>query len=256
MSKCDFMGLRPSGKPAPQTAVRHSRPLRAAAIAVGIGVSLSGCLGYHHPDERYSYTTTVEDRFPIKVAEGSARLDINVSGRNDRLSADDRVRVAQFAREFQTEGNGHLVVARPVGGGRDVVAAGKVARIQRVLHNSGLPGSSVNYRVYRPRPGQKHATVILTYSRYQATVRQCGDWTENLANTYANEQHPNFGCATQRNLAAMIDNPRDLVAPRTMDPADATRRDIVIDAYRKGESTGSEKSADESGKVSEQSQGE
>ncbi len=243
-------------KPALRDAAVYRQVLRATAIATVAGVSLAGCMTYTHPDDKYSYATTVEDRFPIKVAEGSARLDINVAGRNDRLSADDRLRVSQFAREFQAEGNGHLVVARPVGGGRDVVAAGKVARIQRVLHNSGLPGSAVNYRVYKPRPGQKHASVILTYSRYQASVRQCGDWSENLAITYANQQHPNFGCATQRNLAAMIDNPRDLVAPRTMDPADAARRDVVIEAYRKGETTGSERSADESGKVSEQSQGE
>ena len=213
MSKCDFRGQRPVMNPAPENVTAHRQSLRAIAIAVGIGISLSGCMSYTHPEDRYSYTTTVEDRYPIKVAEGSARLDINVSGRNDRLSADDRLRVAQFAREFQAEGNGHLVVARPVGGGREVVAAGKVARIQRVLHSSGLPGSAVNYRVYRARPGQKHASVILTYSRYQASVRQCGDWSENLAVTYANEQHPNFGCATQRNLAAMIDNPRDLVTP-------------------------------------------
>lgn len=256
MDKCDSTGPRPVMKSAPEHAAAHGRSLRAVAIAAGIGLSLGGCKAYDHSDNRYSHTTTIEDRFPINVAENSARLDIDVSGRNDRLTEDDRLRVAQFAREFQAEGHGHLVVARPVGGGREVAAAGKVARIQGVLRNSGLPGSAVDYRVYKARAGNGRASVILTYSRYQASVPPCGDWTGNLAITHTNEQHPNFGCATQSNLAAMIDNPRDLVAPRTMDPADAARRDVVMDAYRKGETTGSQKSDAENINVSVQSQGE
>ena len=57
--------------------------------------------------------------------------------------------------------------------------------------------------------------------------------------------YPNFGCATQRNLAVQVANPADLLTPRTMQPGSAERRDTVWDAYVKGDSTIAKKSADE-----------
>ena len=52
------------------------------------------------------------------------------------------------------------------------------------------------------------------------------------------------------NLAAMVADPRDLVAPRTMGVGDTGRRLDVIERYRAGESTASERSEHESGAVS------
>ena len=44
-------------------------------------------------------------------------------------------------------------------------------------------------------------------------------------------------CATQRNLAAMVDNPADLEQPRPETPAYTPRRNAAFDKYRKGVST-------------------
>ena len=49
-----------------------------------------------------------------------------------------------------------------------------------------------------------------------------------------NKQYYNFGCAHQRNIAAMIDNPSDLVQPRSETPAYTTRRTAAFEKYRKG----------------------
>lgn len=231
---------------------RSRRHAGMVATASFIAVSLSGCLGYSLEEQSYHVGTTIDERYPIKVEQGVARLDIGVSGHDSRLSGHDEVRVAEFVREYRAQGSGPFVVARPVGGGRDIPSAGKVARIQKVLHRAGLPGDAVNYRIYKPRKGEPGSSVILTYSRFQATSPECGDWSTNSAIAYNNRQFGNFGCATQKNLAAMVANPRDLVTPRTMDPADAARRDIVIEAYRKGDSTSSERAAQESGNVSAQ----
>lgn len=228
---------------------------RRAGIVVSaalIAVSLSGCLNYSFEEKSYHFGTTIEERYPIEVTQGMARLDIAVTGRESRLTGDDEIRVTDFVRGYREQGNGPFVVARPVGGGRDIASAGKVARIQRVLYRAGLQGSAVNYRVYQPRKGEPGSSVILTYSRYEATSPECGDWSTNSAYSYNNRQFGNFGCATQSNLAAMVANPRDLVAPRAMDPADAARRDIVIDAYRQGDTTSSDRTAEESGNVSAQ----
>jgi pilus assembly protein CpaD len=54
---------------------------------------------------------------------------------------------------------------------------------------------------------------------------------------FENKPHYNFGCATQRNLAAMIDNPADLEQPRSESHAYTARRTVAFDRYRKGEAT-------------------
>jgi pilus assembly protein CpaD len=66
-----------------------------------------------------------------------------------------------------------------------------------------------------------------------------------MAEDYRNLPYPNFGCAQQRNLAAQIANPADLLGPRTTETADAERRAVVFDKYRQGRVTGAEKSTDE-----------
>jgi pilus assembly protein CpaD len=50
-----------------------------------------------------------------------------------------------------------------------------------------------------------------------------------------NQPYWNLGCANQRNLAAMVDNPSDLLQPRGETPAYAGRRSVAIDKYRKGD---------------------
>ncbi|MNT91092.1 Pilus biogenesis CpaD protein [compost metagenome] len=67
-----------------------------------------------------------------------------------------------------------------------------------------------------------------------AVTEPCGNWPADLVNsaTIENRNWQNFGCASQNNLAAQLENPMDLVAPRKMAPIDATQRANVIAVYR------------------------
>lgn len=232
-----------------------SRKFVTATVLATSAFLLSGCLMPRQGIVDYN-PVNVAETHPIIVEQGAAKLEISVPSRSRRLSADDRARIVQFAHEHSTEGHGPLVVARPRGGRNEISAAGTVASVQRVLRRSGVPGSAVQYRAYRTPKGSDAAPVILTFERYQARVASCGRWPKNVANTYDNRPYANFGCATQANLAAMVVNPKDFITPRTMTPSDAIRRENVIDAYRKGDATQSERSKDDSGQVSEQSSGE
>jgi len=84
-----------------------------------------------------------------------------------------------------------------------------------------------------------------SYLRCLAEGPNAGRWTTDFAEDPRNVPYPNFGCAQQRNLAARIANPADLLGPRTMDPADQERRAVVFDRNRQGRSTPAEKSQDE-----------
>jgi pilus assembly protein CpaD len=66
-----------------------------------------------------------------------------------------------------------------------------------------------------------------------------------------NRPHWNHGCATQRNLAAQVADPSDLVQPRTETPALTSRRATALDKYRKGESTATQYPDANKGKISD-----
>ena len=69
------------------------------------------------------------------------------------------------------------------------------------------------------------ATIRLNYPKISAVAGPCGLWPEDLGPSiknksyFENKPYYNFGCAYQRNMAAMVDNPSDLVQPRSETPA-------------------------------------
>ena len=48
----------------------------------------------------------------------------------------------------------------------------------------------------------------------RATVDNCGEWPNNLADTETNRMHANHGCAVQANIAAMAAYPGDLIGKK------------------------------------------
>ena len=79
------------------------------------------------------------------------------------------------------------------------------------------------------------APIRLSYFAVNANVEACGKWPKDLAGANNdNKNYHNFGCAQQNNLAKMIANPADLLAPRGMSDIDAQRRNEVFKDYREG----------------------
>lgn len=160
------------------------------------------------------------------------------------LSGNQARALTEFhARWMQAEG-GEIVVSAPNEGGYRV---GTEARAYLVAQ--GAPAEAVRLIGY-DSAGQADAPVIVGFKRYAVTTPNCGSW-ENLTRTFGNDSFGNLGCAVTSNMAAQVANPSDLVAPRTMDPADPGRRATVFDKYRKGETTSTAKDAQASGTVSQ-----
>ena len=73
-----------------------------------------------------------------------------------------------------------------------------------------------------------------------ADAGPCGLWPDDLGPSYEtkhyeNKQYYNFGCASQRNLAAMVAEPTDIVQPRAEGPTYNAKRTFGVDKWRKGE---------------------
>ena len=120
---------------------------------------------------------------------------------------------------------------------------------RRFLIDQGVDPAKIQLAGY-DAGGDPTAPVVVGYARYTAQGPDCSQAWPNMTATMNNREYENFGCAVTANMAAMIDNPGDVLQPRTMTPADAGRRATVLGRYRAGEVTSSAADAQANGAVS------
>jgi pilus assembly protein CpaD len=83
-------------------------------------------------------------------------------------------------------------------------------------------------------------TARVVVSRTRALVPNCPDWSEASQPNYNNHSPPNYGCAANSNLAAMIANPEDLIHGRSgTGLGDALTSTKAVESYRNTAPTGS-----------------
>jgi pilus assembly protein CpaD len=76
-------------------------------------------------------------------------------------------------------------------------------------------------------------------SRLKASVPGCPDWSRPSIANMGGHTTPNFGCATNTNLAAMVADPEDLIRGKTGHAADdVLTAGKAIESYRKAPPTG------------------
>lgn len=211
-------------------------------------LTLGACGGFNGREDALS---TVQARHPISVDPQIVSLQIDAPRDKVALSVGDKAALSAFSQSYRARGHGLLTISAPSGSPNERTAVALVAQTRALLHESGLPNAQVGYAAYRASSANDAAPLVLTYRRFVASASLCGNWSQNYGYNPDNAHTPNFGCATQNNLAALVADPADLVGPREWDPAYASRRDQVIDNYRTGEVTEAAQSDNASGNVSE-----
>ena len=224
------------------TVDRHRARALLGALA-GLSVALGGC-NYTSGEV---VTASVPDdyrlRHPIAVEEANHSIVIFVGHARGGLSASQRADVMGLARTWVREGTGAIVADVPVDTANARAAASAFHEIQAVLAAGGVPTHGITLHHYHPDDPQTLPTIRLSYPKISAVAGPCGLWPEDVGPSVLdpgynqNKQYYNFGCATQRNLAAMIDNPADLEQPRSETAAYTARRSEAFEKYRKGEPT-------------------
>jgi len=197
---------------------------------------------------------SIRQTHPITVDEQAASLMIRVAPDSVSLTDDDLARLDAFARHYKNRGNGPMVMSIPTGAPNRGAASRAAAEVETRLDDHAIGTRQLRLSHYRASGAASDAPLILSFTQYVATPSPCGNWSENYAFNPRNTASPNYGCATQNNLAVMVADPGDLVAPRGMTPADAQRRDTVLERYREGETTQTERSEEESGASSQVNQ--
>ncbi len=189
-----------------------------------------------------------ETKFPIRVEPQIATLVVQVDTQGVLRGEEDRVRA--FAEQWKSRGQGALSASMPAGTGNQGAAKGAMARINRVLAESGVDRKSVRVTTYRGAGNDGDAPITLSFMTYAASAPDCGlDWSENMNFNPRNLPWPEFGCSTQHNLAVAVSDPRDLTEPRPQDSADAMRRATVLQKHRSGIQSQTPSSEQDSGKI-------
>lgn len=210
-------------------------------------ILLTACVGFFNGEDQ---NLTAQERFPITVEPDMVTLEIAAEPGHRRTNSAQRAQLKALAAEYQYRGHGVIKVAAPNGAVNTASASALAKNIVANLTASGVQAAQVKRTTYVPSSGSAAAPVMISFTRYVASVSKCGLWDDSMSNNPRNTPNRNFGCATQNNLAAMLDDPYDLVAPRGMGPASADRRSTILKSYREGETTGAKRSQSESGTVS------
>jgi pilus assembly protein CpaD len=230
-----------------------SAALRLLAAA-GLAATLGGCYEKTVAQDA-PYPTDYRERHPITLKEGERNVEIFVGRNRGGLTPSQGADVLAFAQQWRREATSGVLIDVPRGGPTDRAAQDSMREVRSILAASGVPANAIYVRSYRPLPSAL-ASIKVGYSKLSATAGPCGQWPADLGPTldskdFENRPYWNLGCATQRNLAAMVDNPADLVQPRGETPAYAARRSTAIDNYRKGNSPSGTYTGYDNGKISD-----
>jgi pilus assembly protein CpaD len=223
--------------------------------AAGMALAVSGC--YVAKDTTASIPNDYRKRHPIAIKENDHTVEVFIGKSRGALTAEQRADVLAFAHVWRRDATGGIIIDVPDGAANQAAASQAMQEIRSILAAAGVPPHSIAVRPYNAANPAKLATVRLNYPRMAAEAGPCGLWPHDIGptmDTSYNQNRPywNLGCASQRNLAAMVDNPADLVQPRGETAIYEARRSTAIEKYRKGEEfSGKYPSAYERAKLSD-----
>ncbi len=212
----------------------HGRvSLRKGLVFAALGaLSLGGCTMYQP-----SYAPTPM-RNKITVAETVERLELYVQPSGLNLSARDQDALGNFIYQYSRSGQGPLYLNLPENAVSGLGVKQAQTAIGSQLASLGIPNSAVQTGQYATAPNAP-APVVVSFRRLTTAPIACRQGGV-LTHTSTNQPYGGFGCSQTANLAAMINDPRQLLAPYEVGNSSMTRRMTVMDKYGAGEETASQ----------------
>jgi pilus assembly protein CpaD len=211
---------------------RGARPSVTAAIFVVLSASLlAGCAKRHHitvgsiPDD---YRTN----HPIVVAERDQVLDVPIGASAYSLTRSQRAVIAGHLSGYQKDSGAALRILVPVGSLNAGAASYAATEIAEIARAEGIHSGLILISTYSVNNPETSAPVRIAYAAMTADTGPCGRWPEDVLNTGENKHYANFGCAYQKNLAAQLENPMDILGPRKRSEIDPENRAGAIELYK------------------------
>ena len=198
------------------------RPLRSA-LALSAALAVSAC-GVGDPAMNRSLDSVNQpvvsrQNFTLDLAAGPAGLSIP-----------EQARLAGWFETLRLRYGDRISIDDPMASPETMDAVARVAARHGLLVAGNAPVT----------PGAISAgTVRVVVTRSTASVPNCPSWQDKVDTNFANATSPNYGCAINGNLAAMIANPEHLLQGATEEGETVTAMsDKAIDTYRTLKPTG------------------
>ncbi len=165
----------------------------AGALALSLGFALGACGGMPTNKSLYSVNQPVVER---------NNYTFDVQSSQSGLSIADQQLLDGWFEALELGYGDRVSIDDPLASDAVLEAVSQLAGRHGVLLSDEAPVTSG-----ASQPG--YARVVVTRSK--AHVPGCPNWSATSDMNYNNGTSPNYGCATNSNLAAMIANPEDLI---------------------------------------------
>ena len=227
--------------------------MKSSVLFAGIcsALILGACASYAPSNVPKEYLEgTPLDRNAISVSKRTEFLEIKIDPATAKMSETDLKRVESFVVDYRDHGHGQLILSLPEGGVNRQYAMEALTEARAIAWENGVE--------YEEIAGTSHdvaasadTTLILAFQSYDAIAPDCKPLSHyDIGDFSSNNELENFGCAVRTNLAAMIADPADLLGQRALEGGDPVRREVIMELFRQGKSTGAERAGNESGAVS------
>lgn len=171
-------------------------------------------------------------KHPIVVEPKTAILQLRADT-GHTVSNDDRRYLHEFAGTFIRRGRGAVEVSVGASGPEDNDARAYAQDIAQSLLREGLNVSELRLQLVIADLAIVPGRAALRFSTSVVNLPPCRDWSESAPNA----PYSDFGCTLQRNIGAMVADPRDLEQARDGEATHSVRGDIAIDKLNRGEAT-------------------
>jgi pilus assembly protein CpaD len=218
--------------------------MRTLLIAVACSAGLAACAQTGGIFQGEAPPLTPASRYALRVEPGLDRIALAVH--ETGLSAAQNDALVALAYRWKRGGAGRLFVQSP--SGDDQVAAAMAWAVHDALVGLGVPASALTVEAYGAP--DVRAPVLVGFETVRAVIPNCAAERGTLNGRLSNGPSPGLGCSVNANLAAQIDDPRDIVRPRGMTPSDSGRAAVVFAAYRAGEPVASTQEELVAGRIS------
>lgn len=208
-------------------------PRRAPVAAPPACLGLIGALLLAACDKPQTTLPDTAALYPIAVERRAVFLRLSPAG-DGGLRWEDEAETRAFLADWASSGRGPLRVSAAAKRQEGAL----LADVRLAARATGADAG--NLRLAAPTGDALAA--YLAFEKLAAVPPDCGGEAATLAGE-KNDRSAVLGCATRRNLAAMVANPSDLVVPAQASGAPfAQRRALVIENWRKGKATGAQTS--------------
>jgi pilus assembly protein CpaD len=205
------------------------------AVVLAVACGLTACADRTN---KKAVSSIPSDNHPISASPKEAVLVLDgLTEQRTRHDTALNARVGAFTYDFVNRSSSTLQVLVGAGTADDAQATEIARDAVRVLVRHGVPASRMDVKVVSGTNSIKPGTVVMRYTQWVAKPPECGGVTENVAIDYDNLPTPNLGCSIQRNIAAMVANPRDLNQPEPVETREGAPGEAVMRHFRRGEET-------------------